>query len=411
MKKILFVSYGGGHIASCLPVAELLKKKQTYNVYLLALTTANEYAVKKGWLPLGFKDFIESSDTDALRIGTNLMSKEANGLVSKEESAAYLGLSYLDLVSDVGMENARSKYAEKGRQAFLPVRTLKRILERLKPDLLVTTCSPRAEFAALLAAADLGIPSICLLDLPDIHMVSRVSNAPGLRAVCVGNNITKNMLLLNGIDPKVVHVTGNPAFDELRQVNADDVNDFRNSLRANSNIKVLVWASQPEPKKHPVSGKIGNEELPMQIETELRKWVVGRDDIRLVIRYHPSEERNFLPQDNVYLSKQSDDLGILLNASNGIVTMTSTVALQAASLGKPVLSVDLSVFTNDMPLANLGFSIGIPSLDAIPQKLDEWANSRKIFKMSSPDSTCASIAVSEIISEVFKKLPEKIIQN
>ena len=401
MNKILFVSYGGGHIASCLPVAELLKRRG-HTVDLLALTTANEYAVKKGWIPLGFKDFIGPNDTNVLKIGVNLLSNEANSLVSREESIAYLGLNYLDLVADYGEEKASFIYADKGRQGFLPVRTMKHILERLKPDLLVTTCSPRAEYAALLAAADRGIPSICLLDLPDIHMVSRVSNAPGVRAICVGNMIAKNMLLINGVDPKLIHVTGNPAFDELRQVNANDVNDFRSSLRANSNVKVLVWASQPEPKKHPVSGKIGNEQLPMQIETELRKWVVGRDDIRLVIRYHPSEERNFLPQDNVYLSNQSDDLGILLNASNGVVTMTSTVALQAASLGKPVLSVDLSVFSNDMPLAKLGISIGIPSLDAINQKLDEWANNGTIFKLSSLDSMCASIAVSQIIFKVLK---------
>jgi hypothetical protein len=401
VNKILFVSYGGGHIASCLPVAELLKRRG-HTVDLLALTTANEYAVKKGWIPLGFKDFIGPNDTNVLKIGVNLLSNEANSLVSREESIAYLGLNYLDLVADYGEEKASFIYADKGRQGFLPVRTMKHILERLKPDLLVTTCSPRAEYAALLAAADRGIPSICLLDLPDIHMVSRVSNAPGVRAICVGNMIAKNMLLINGVDPKLIHVTGNPAFDELRQVNANDVNDFRSSLRANSNVKVLVWASQPEPKKHPVSGKIGNEQLPMQIETELRKWVVGRDDIRLVIRYHPSEERNFLPQDNVYLSNQSDDLGILLNASNGVVTMTSTVALQAASLGKPVLSVDLSVFSNDMPLAKLGISIGIPSLDAINQKLDEWANNGTIFKLSSLDSMCASIAVSQIIFKVLK---------
>jgi hypothetical protein len=397
MTKVLFVSYGGGHVASCLPVAELLKRRG-YTVDILALTTAREYVMARGWQPLGFKDFVESTDGDALKVGARLMMQEANGLVAREESEAYLGLNFLDLVAALGEAQAATVYAEKGRQAFLPVRTLKRILGRVQPQLLVTTCSPRSEFAALLAAADLGVPSLCLLDLPDAHMVSRVAGAPGVRAICVANGIARRMLLQCGVDPAVIHVTGNPAFDDLRQVVADQVAHYRATLMANSDTKVLVWASQPEPAIHPISGKRADPQLPAQIETYLRAWVAGRDDIRLVIRYHPSEDRHFFTQSNVYLSKREDDLRILLNSCDGLITMTSTVALQAASLGKPVLSVDLSVFTNDLPLAKLGFSKGVESMNMIPSSLDEWAAQQADVPPSLESTVGAAEAVCKVIS-------------
>jgi hypothetical protein len=397
MNKVLFVAYGGGHIASCLPVADLLRR-QGYLVDLLALTTARDYAEARNWQPLGFKDFLLPNDLEALKVGEQLMSKEASGLVTQEESKAYLGLNYLDLVAKLGAAQAASVYNQKGRQAFLPVRTLKRILGFLKPALLVTTCAPRSEYAALIASAELGIPSVCLLDLPDAHMVERVASAPGVRAICVSSDISRQMLLQRGVESSIIYVTGNPAFDELRDVDGVRVDLYRKTLSAADDSKILVWASQPEPEIHPVNGKLADAMLPAKIETILREWVQSRENVRLVIRYHPNENKNFSYQKNVYLSKRGDDLRILLNACDGLITMTSTVGLQASALGKPVISVDLSVFTDDMPLSKLGFSRGVPNLNMIPKALDEWVDYSKDSIRSSHESINASESVCKVIS-------------
>lgn len=394
--KFLFVAYGGGHIASCLPVANFLKCRG-HQVDILALTTARDYAVARNWMPLGFKDFISTNDVEALKVGAKLMIDEANGLVSREESQAYLGLNYLDLVAELGAAKAEIEYAEKGRQAFLPVRTLKKILRKLQPDILVTTCSPRSEYAALIASAELGIPSVCLLDLPDAHMLARVANAPGVRAICVSNSIAKEMLLHRGVDPELVHVTGNPAFDDLRNVDEVQVGNYRKTLNVSTQSRVLVWASQPEPAIHPINGKFSDPQLPTKIEMTLREWVRRRKDVRLVIRFHPNESKYFLPQKNVHLSKREDDLRVLLNACDGLITMTSTVALQAASLGKPVLSVDLSVFTDDMPLSTLGFSRGISAICGISSALDDWLASPTCSTYFSAQSINAAESVSNVI--------------
>jgi hypothetical protein len=396
---ILFVFYGGGHVASCLPVADLLRR-QGYRVQLVALTTARDYVIDRGWKPLGFKDFLDPSDTVALYHGQKLLSREANGLVAKEESVAYLGLNYKDLVGAAGEQGAALIYAEKGRQAFFPVRTLRLILEKVNPNLLITTCSPRSELAALYAAADLNVPTLCMLDLPDIHMVARAATVPRLHAICVAHMVTRDMLIKRGLPSRIIHVTGNPAFDQLDQVMEDDIRRFRDGLNAGPDKKILVWASQPEPIKHPINGKISNTELPLRIENTLRSWIKTRSDIRLIVRHHPNESRDFIPEPNVFYSQRQDDLNVLLRACDGLVTMTSTVALQAASVGKPVFTVDLSVFTEDLPLEKMGISKGICSFEAIPDVLDRWAN------VNCLDSTCVrkKSSSAEMVARVASSL-------
>jgi hypothetical protein len=88
------------------------------------------------------------------RWGSSLMQGLGGPVADPQETVAYLGLSMADLIADVGPEEAELAYRQFGRQAFLPVRTLDRILRQVAPDLVVCTNSPRAERAAVLAAGN-----------------------------------------------------------------------------------------------------------------------------------------------------------------------------------------------------------------------------------------------------------------
>ena len=398
-RKVLFVCYGGGHVASCLPVATSLRNSN-WNVQILALTTAYQQVANLGWNPLGFKDFLTSLDEVALRNADFLMEGESSELVSKDESRAYLGLCYQDLVDVYGHVRAFEMYKAGGRHIFLPVPTLKRIISSIAPDVVVTTGSPRAEYAAQLAAYELGIRRVCILDLPDVLMVERLSAAPPGMIICAADNFSVLLLLSRGFRSEHLKLTGNPAFDSLQDFDPNAVLALRQKLKLSEDSKLILWASQIEPATHPQTGCKGNTRLPEQIEAKLREWVGDRKDSKLIVRYHPNEVRQFVKEKNVFLSKKNESLVTLLNACDIVVTMTSTVALQAKSLKKSVLSIDLSVFSDDLPLVEMGISKGVSNLSDLSFTLDDIVNKSKPFALGSVAFGSATKNICQVIEDL-----------
>src|SRR4051812_13827461 len=197
-----------------LPVARALQASGRARVQVLGLTTAAAVVREAGLPLLQVKDFVDAGDARALQHGERLAA--AMGPVADpDETRAYLGLSYAELESQHGIEGAEQRYAQDGRQAFLPVRLLERILRRVRPDLVVATNSPRGERAAVLAARKLGLPSVCIVDLFAIDEVRWIGQPGYADRICVLNAHVRDFLVRAGRQPDEVVVTGNPAFDAL----------------------------------------------------------------------------------------------------------------------------------------------------------------------------------------------------
>lgn len=370
MPKILFVCYGGGHVSSCLPVADVLKNRG-WDVQFLALTTASSYLRARGWPYLTYTDFVNHDDEAALKIGKSLLGATKNPTIPEAESIAYLGINFSELIDSHGAPKAAELYQEIGRQAFLPVNFLRRVINQISPDVIYTTCSPRSEQAAILAGIELSVPTVCLLDLPDLVMARRTAGIKGISKIFAFNQSCASLLLEHGAEKSAIQITGNPAFDSLSSADAQaHAKQIRSQLLALGKTRLVVWASQIEPALHPSSGTVGDPKLPAKIELRLRDWVKGRTDTALIIRHHPNESTSFEPGTNVFHSKSTDSLAALLNACDLVVTMTSTVALEAKAIGKSVVTVDLSIFTPDMPLAAMGISTGITDLAALGPTID-----------------------------------------
>jgi len=156
MKRVLFVAYGSGHIKMLIPEAQALQASGRAQPVVLALTTAAPVARAAGLDVVQFKDFVQPGDEAALTRGRQLVQDLGGAVSDPDESAAYLGLSYADLEADLGTGAAEAEYRRRGRQAFLPVRTLTRILQTLRPDVVVATNAPRGERAAIVAAGPLA---------------------------------------------------------------------------------------------------------------------------------------------------------------------------------------------------------------------------------------------------------------
>lgn len=363
---MLFVCYGGGHVAIIIPLLRELSSRGDIECTVLGLTTAEQALKNAGFPCLGFRHFLQSDDICARSMGEKLAVGVGHKAVLAEESQAYLGLSYCDLVDRIGEDEAKSLYAEKGRAAFLPLSVLERVFDSVNPDLVVTTNSPRAERAALFVANDRLIPSVAIADLFGIIDGEWLSRNDYATQLCVLSESVRQHLIKLGREPDSITVTGNPAFDSLWDQRVIPEARALRDHRGWGDKTVILWASQPEPERSPFLDKRGDPQLPLEIEKELCDFVEKNTDFALLIRPHPSENRKqTVSHARIAWSGQDESINAVLHAVDIVVTMTSTVGLQAHLVGLPVVTVDLSVGTHVMPMSKMGVSRGVTEIVAL----------------------------------------------
>ena len=258
---------------------------------------------------------------------------------------------------------ARREYGAKGRHAFLPSGFFERVLRGIGPDLLIATSAPRSERASQMAAKRCGIPSVCVVDLfagAEIEWLKE----PGFGTrVCVLSDGVRKRLIDHGRDPKDIVVTGNPAFDKLFDEKVKRQAFARRSALGWDEKFVIAWASQVEHSVHPFTGRRGRPETPSLIERELIGIVRANKRLALWIRRHPSEIRP-LPQESerIRVSDTDEEVELMLHGSDAIATISSTVGLQGAVIGKPIISMEFSSIASGAPYREMGLSLGVAQL-------------------------------------------------
>jgi hypothetical protein len=369
-KRILFVAYGGGHVKMVIPVVRRLRENPAVEVSILGLTTAHKTLEAAGLPSFGFRHVLTKNNRRAREMGERLAAALGPGLICPEETVAYLGLCYADLETRLGPEEAARRYAVEGRQAFLPLTVFERIFREQTPNLVIATNSPRAERAALEVAGQAGLPSACLVDLFALHEVKWIGRPGYANRVCVLSDFVKQIMLKAGRQDQDVVVTGNPAFDVLADPSLQGRGLAHRQARGWGKLRMICWASQPEPERHPFTGQAGNPDLPRSVDRELFRILQSRPDWGLVLRPHPSEKITWsnLPE-RTWVSGADDHLPTLLNAVDVVVTMSSTVGLEAALLGRPVVTLENSVISPDAPYAAMGIALGVPNVAGLAQGL------------------------------------------
>jgi hypothetical protein len=360
-KKILCVCYGAGHVAMMIPMIRSLQSRGDWDVTVLGLTTAAAKLSAAGIPSIGFRDLVTEGDQEALRLGEELVGEAAAGPVSREESIAYMGLSYQEMIEDHGREQADRRYQESGRAAFLPVRRLGRLLDRLQPDVVLTTNSPRAERAAIVAAGQRGIPSLCMVDLMCELQLPWMRSNDFATKISFPNEQERRRVLSAGRSAEGLFVAGNPAQDALASPELPGLaRDMRLKRGWTANRLTVLWASTTEPLRSPYTGEAGDPRLPQLIEQELMSIAKRRPEWTFILRPHPSENRTIAPSSpNIEISGASDPLYVLLHAVDVVIVTISTVGYEAALAGKPVVSVNRSVLTSALPYSELGVSRGV----------------------------------------------------
>jgi hypothetical protein len=325
------VSYGGGHALIVKTVAEELQRRgQSFD--LLGLTTAEMAFRRAGLNPFPISELVDPAADGSLR-GAQLAPTPDHPDITVEQTKAYFAVGFADLVERFGREEAEARVAREGRKAFEPVTAFVRLIERLKPTVVVTTTSPRFELAALKAARRCGVPSIAIGDMYLVAEQEWILAGEYADHLTVISADVADMLAATGKLTSRVYVLGNPAFDAL----GDTVSDREERERERDRLKLgdrtcILW---------PLGGAAvpvaGRSLLEPQAVADFLESVCDRDpSFTYILRPHPN-----WPVQNLALRHGCvDDVASLeqaLLAADVVCVEASTVGLQAVLKGVPTI--------------------------------------------------------------------------
>lgn len=339
----MMVSYGGGHIPMALSLIRALRKSNPdVQIDLLALTTAYAEAIRAGERAWRYLDWVHLVDESFVATwGDRLAPELPHPSISNAETRAYYGVNFWDMVEQHGFQEASALFQEKGRQAFLPLFFFRRLIGHIKPDVVVATVSPRSEEAALKVAIELGIPTLSMTDLFLRSFDPYCFRTVYADRVTVIDHHVKEVLARAGVPEQALTVTGNPAFDGLLSTALrQQALDFRTRLGWNQKT-VVLWAGHADY----VAGDGGDRpsvDYPVAVESCLRKWLEASSERALIIRYHPNEIHLFpngTEHPRVFKSPQGQAVHEAVMAADVVVVQRSTVGLEAAIAGKPVVAM------------------------------------------------------------------------
>jgi hypothetical protein len=329
---------------------------------------------RQGIPAFGYERLLEPGDT-AAETGRRLLADSFNpeSGISVAESVAYLGLCFDDLVARLGAVEAWRRYKRYGRHAFLPTGPLRRAIELVRPDVVVTTNSPKSERAALLAARELGVAAIYIEDLLGIHTGAHLEIVPAAVAdrYCVGSEIAaENVALRYGVGRDLIRMTGNPAFDRLADLGPQHRNQGRRELGFGDEETVVAYM---DPAATP-------PEVVARIAVEVAR--IPRS--RFVVRRHPN---NRATDASAYLAAinpgvtlaERISLDFLLMATDVVIAVASTTALEAVLVGRRVVQLGSATGipavtgdrAEDLPLYAYGAAKKIESLAELATAVQE----------------------------------------
>lgn len=373
---VLFVTYGNGHVAKVAPVVAALRERGLV-VVVMALTLGLKQAQAMGLNPVSYRDYLHLVDTErALAFGRELLVGNNHPDVDASESVAYLGINFLDWVERFGLQQAQQLYAAGGRRAFLPLNFIGKVIDELRPNLIISTASPRSEQAAIEAGAARGIATMTMMDLFALPHDNFRRNTVFADRITVLSEFARSNLVDAGVDADRIAVTGCPAYDKLFDpVQAQAGADWKRSMGWQDK-RVVMWAGNLEEAAPNVPAHYLGAGLGLLVERQLRAWVAANESLALVVRYHPNQYHLFPDlgaQDRVYTSNpRQDALHPQLHAVDCVVTQTSTVGFEAVLIGKRLVALSFSpwAINFDFDYGKLGLGESVSSLDGLTAVLN-----------------------------------------
>lgn len=375
---ILCAAYGGGHVNAARPVARALHKRG-WDVHFLALTTAFQSVANEDFHVWRVCDLVGSQEDEILAFGYNLVGEDMKaGAVDYQESVAYHGLGYFDLVARYGEKKSAERFAASGRAAFEHRELAKRLIDRVRPDVVFTTNSPRAEKALIDVAQERAIPGIVLNDTLASMSNYWLHESDYADRILVMNERVREELLRSGHAPEKIVVTGNPAFAAMVDLRA---RRGRSNRRGRS-LKVL-YASQSLPEK--------DKENQRRTLEELHRIAARRTDISVVCRPHPNESIAAIGVSEPVIVSQGRDLIDDLADTDVLVTHGSTVGIEAALAGIPVVLQKGTDIAEKCRFDDYGIATANHDISGLEQAIDRAAAQEVNTFSSMPNNSLENV--------------------
>ena len=344
-----------------------------------------------------------------------------------------------------GKNFALKKYADAALEASdlsneLPESTVENVhelIQRKKPDAIITATSAidSTEKYLWLAAERQGIPSFAILDQwcnygvrfspYDTTQLTQFANDkrfPYLpNFILLMDELAKREAVRDGLPENRLIIVGQPYFETVKKkvasISEDDKRNYRRACNVASDALLFIFASEPLSQEQGESGRYGYTEissfrfLAEGIVSKCRKF---NRRATIIIRPHPREQQGNL--DNVLSSLPSDVIAMLFDdqsdvhlamfASDVVCGMSSMFLIEAAIIGKPVLSLLPGLCTeNPFVLDRLEVVRSITDRETLERKLDQ------IFDKNR-DETCSRFSnfIDNPVGRVLDVLESKILQ-
>ena len=249
---------------------------------------------------------------------------------------------------------------------------MEKILKKEKPDMVITTNSPRYERAALIAAKRMGIKNLSVEDLfgvKDEAVSSEMANYFKDEIyediygnyLCVISEESKKNLEKNKV--KKVFATGNPSFDKTLRLFLEQKH---NQMEKDMQRKTICFLSQNYPYKFMLLNKI--------IEISKKK------KYKLIIKIHPNEKKedyfNNLGNELTEVSIEDSNLYENILKSDIVITVDSTSSLEAIILDKPVIGRK----NKFVPFKQMGIGLEYENIDELEELVDKALYDKKIIE-------------------------------
>lgn len=350
--RILFVTYGGGHVEIVSHLLTSLASRDLPKPTVLALTAASTQLKGAPCRLRHCVDYLSLNGYEGARGKGASLAKSIwteGSVVSWEETCAYLGVSICDLERSKGKEVAHALYAQHGRKAFCPVQFMEEVLKREQPDIVVTTCHVRMERAATIAARNLDVRSVLIEDLLGYSLLGKypygqpgrlIDRAEWPDRVVALNRTVKKIIEDNGFPGARIVPLGQPVFSDWR---AQYACAKPLTLFESAGTKPLVtWICAGSPEYY----------IPQSAN-----WLAiarRRPELNFVIKLHPSNPAcDFIrahgpfPKNLRVLSKEP-----VLNVVKGsdlVVIFRSTVGVLCQMMAKPMIVWDTTGMPEILP--------------------------------------------------------------
>tara|TARA_R110002012_G_scaffold47399_1_gene124214 strand:- start:21710 stop:22969 length:1260 start_codon:yes stop_codon:yes gene_type:complete len=386
-RRILFVTYGGGHVEIVSHLLTALAERNMPKPAVLALTAA--LARLKGgycemrrcadYLPIeGYEEAWEKGANLAHTVWTE------GSVVTWEETCAYLGISICDLERSEGKKAAQALYAQYGRKAFCPVHFMQEVLKREQPDILVTTCHVRMERAAIIAARNLGVRSVLIEDLLGYSLLGEypygqpgnlIDRAEWPDRVVSLNGAVKQIIEENGYPGNRVLPLGQPVFSNWRA--EYDFVEPPALFEGTGTKPVVTWMCA------------GSSEYYIPQSVIWLDIARRRRDLNFVIKLHPSNSTSDFIQaygpfpENLRVLSEEPALNIV-KASDLVVIFRSTVGMLCMMMAKPMIVWDTTGMPEVLPYVASGAAEPARRDDELEPLIDKILQERGESRVSPP---------------------------